>query len=258
MAKSADEVLKEAQEALRKRQAEQKALEDSTEPPAEVPALQGTGGAPVPFPDLSQYQASPEPGGDAAPALEQAQAALSKAQQERGLTPESEKSVWTDIKTTAKIAALYPVVGKLARGEQEMGLRELTKNLVLDQIPDEDKAGLEALAKAKFKKGLGDLKWRELDRIAGNFYRSSDMDWRERLARMAGFRPGDEYWAKEMQQVEMGPDVLTNKPGSGTPAFPMARELIEGSIQTGVGNFYEDFIRPVFSNDTPELAEEMV
>jgi diguanylate cyclase (GGDEF)-like protein len=188
-------------------------------------------------------------GGELSP-LERQQRITALENEQAALTEPTNKNVWDDVKTTAQIAAMYPVAGKLARGETEIGLREMTKNLVFDQLPEADQRGIEQLAGKKVE----DMKWRDLDRTARDFYKNDSDDWRSRLARMSGYAPTEEAW----QRKRTGVDQSERVPGSLPEAFPEAAALIEGSLQTGAANFYEDVVRPIFSGDSPQLSQDMM
>jgi diguanylate cyclase (GGDEF)-like protein len=180
--------------------------------------------------------------------LEQSRGALQRGdplpEPGQGSTIDQNKNTWTDAKTTGKIALLYPVAGKLGRGEDELQLRTLTKDLVADHMAEGDIAAIESVAGMK----VADMKWQDFDRAAEKHYGTEKKEgqwigrskWRGLLRGLMGFQEGDE-----------------DEP-STEPAFPMAQELIGGSLRTGNYNFYENFIRPKFSNDTPELAENMI
>jgi len=248
-----EETMRQARERLeRMRSSQQQVIEPEQDAGFDVPALQGT--TPVPETDIDastgavstrpvpeQPDPSPEqralppiegPAADMTAALAQAKSRLSETQESLGLKREDDKSWFTDAKTTGKIALLYPFAGKFNRGETEMGLRELTKNLVWEQLPEEDQKAVEALR----GKPIHDMKWNELERSMERHYGADKTP----LRAMMGFREGDEDKA------------------SGAPAFPMAYELIAGSLKSGSMNFYESFIRPIFSDDTPELSERLV
>lgn len=255
--------LRAARERLAKRQAEQKAFLEPKKPVAETPALaasQRPQEAPpqAPAPALAieapapalETVATPAPVGEH-PALTAARAKLDAEQEARGLTKESDKNWFSDLATTGKIAALYPVVGTLAHGEAAMGMRELTKGLVAKQLPAEELAGIEQLAGKK----IADMKWREFDSYAVRFYGPD-------LPRIASGRhsiprkPTSHAWTLKLNEMKGDPAKDKGDAAAAQEAFPMARELIEGSMQGATPSFYEDVIRPIFSNNTPQLSEE--
>ena len=262
------EEMQKARERLRRAREQSSEITDPATPVAEAPALQSPGQT-LANPDFPPIDAGTPPveeqrsltelpprdwaADNPRGALAVAKTRLSDAQEARGKMREDQKSWFTDAKTTGKIALLYPIAGALGRGESEMQLRELTKNLVWDRLEEDDQVAIESLAGKKIK----DMKWQDLQTAGRKHYgstlatrRASRDDpaltqkkrnlWDEKMRSMMGYREGD--W---------------NDP-SGSAHFPMGRELIGGSIQSSTLSFYEHFIRPVFSKDTPELAEEMV
>jgi len=233
---------------LREMESQQQGELDQEETPAEVPALQQKPADYTSWVGKSGSELSPLERMRKIEHLEQSQGALQRGEElpepGQGSSAEQNKNAWTDAKTTAKIGILYPVAGKLGRGEDELQLRTLTKDLVADHMDGGDIAAIESVAGMK----IADMKWQDFDRAAEKHYGTEKKDgqwmgrskWRNLLRGLMGFQEGDE----DVPSVE--------------PAFPMAKELIGGSLQSGNINFYENFIRPKFSNDTPELAENMV
>jgi diguanylate cyclase (GGDEF)-like protein len=187
--------------------------------------------------------------------LEQQQGALQRGEEltEPGEAPtEDNKSFATDLKTTAKIAALYPVVGSLNRKEAELQMRQLAKEQVFDQIEPGDQAAIEKYA----GKSIEDMRWNELNEAARKHYEPKV--WTQMLDSMQG------YTGEETKVFIRGGGRQGGQPGHfvrgepmGEPAFPAARELMGVAKETDSPlNFYEGFIRKKFSGDTPQLAED--
>lgn len=147
--------------------------------------------------------------------------------------PDTSKGVLSDIATTGKVALTTPVAGALHRGESELQMRNMTRDLVAEQLAEDEIAAIEARA----GKPIEEMKWQEFDRAAGKEYGVGE--WSDRLRTMMGFREGDMH-----------------EP-SGAPAFPKAPELIGGSLESGTVGLYENLVRPWFSDDGPRLSEEM-
>lgn len=266
-----EEEMRKAQERKARTEAEQAPLYDPENarvqdaPPA-AGALQAEPQAPPPqsidrspiedsFAGKSGAELSPQDRIRKIQYLEQQQGALERGEAltEPGEAPtEENKSFATDLKTTAKIAALYPVVGSLNRKEAELQMRQLAKEQVFNQIDPGDQAAIEKYA----GKSIEEMRWNELNEAARKHYEPKV--WTEMLDRMQG------YTGDETKVFIPGGGRPGGRPGHfvrgepmGESSFPAARELVGVAKETDSPlNFYEGFIRKKFSGDTPQLAED--
>jgi GGDEF domain-containing protein len=135
-----------------------------------------------------------------------------------------------DVKTSAQIGVLTTaeMMTGATRKENELQLRQETKRQLWDILPEDERAAIRARA----GKPLGQMRWQDFNAAAEEEY--GTREWNQRLRGYMGFQEGDMH-----------------EP-SGPEAFPGARTLIGGSIETGTLNFYEKVIRPWFSDDGPQ------
>jgi diguanylate cyclase (GGDEF)-like protein len=197
--------------------------------------------------------------------LEQQQGALDRGEPlpEPGQAPsESNKGVWSNLKTTGKIAILYPIVGGLNRKEADLQMRQLTKEKVFEQLEPGDQAAIEEYA----GKSIGEMRWAELDQAASRHFGHTTEEkfigsnkvsvWKTMLDQMQGYTGEEKSMYTPGGVAGAGGQHIREDP-LGEPSFGAAKELITGTQETESPlNFYEGFIRKKFSDDTPQLAED--
>jgi diguanylate cyclase (GGDEF)-like protein len=207
------------------------------------------------------------------PALAEARAKLEAARAGEEYRPpvEQNEGALGDAWTATKIGGRQFVQGPAIRSETERGLRDITRNQVAGQLADEDIAGIEQLGGKK----VSEMSWNEFDRAAYKFYGeeprhdySEDEPWLKR--KLLG--ETQSVWGRKLREmtgfVEGDVATGTDPQPSGEPAFPMAKELIQGSQATAGGEFplsagfipnpqgiYDKIVRPIIYDDGVEAKE---
>jgi len=236
-----EEIMAEAEAAQKGKEAAVKQqIDPEPDLPDEVPAIAETTHSDRRQETRSFEEIMAEAQGKTLPAVQQNKGALGDA--------------WT----AAKIGGRQFVQGPVIRSESEKSLRDMTLDKVVAQLPEPDIAGIESLAGKK----VGKMEWREFDRAAQDFYGTYKEEgqwlprtvWSKKLREMMGYQEGDE-----------------NEP-TGQAAFPMADELIGGSLKSqgvspvGAGfipntqGIYEAVVRPIMYEDdaaAEDAANEM-